>query len=64
MTYDYQNDIDGVTFTLAKTTQVQLISSSNSHLYQGLELIEENFKNRLVTLEAGTYTIISSGYPG
>ena len=63
MTYDYQNDIDGVTFTLTKTTQVQLFASSNSHLYQGLELIEENFKNRLVTLEAGTYTIISSGYP-
>lgn len=61
--YDYLGDQDGVTFTLLETKTVTIFSNSDAYLYLGTQLIERHFEQITITLEAGTYTLISSGYP-
>jgi len=61
--YDYPGDIDGVTFTLTENKVVYITGSSNIHFFFGDRLIYDNFKSGTFVLSAGTYTIMSSGYP-
>lgn len=63
LSYDYPGDIDGGTFTLTENSLVYVSSSSNMHIYFGDILLRSNVKSFTFVLDAGTYTIISSGYP-